>query len=729
MAIENGILKPSGAIQLRGGTAAVMASENPLLLRREMAVEVDTGKSKVGNGTDRWNALPYSGGGGSGDHEELDGLLGGAAAGHYHMTQDQNRRLAILINALFPNGDDNIYIPVVDDSDPENPILLPYTPFQNLPTGTPPDWVQVDMPAGYTAYSGVHKMFYGSRCVRVTSSSSTLKYWDNSLLVLVLMDGTLHTVDMLSLDFMSDNGEIVEPSSGGNYPDWVIAKGPATHGRSLYYVCGNSVMCSINNDSNGSQSGFTVVDSAALSDCNSLCYSEDLDIILAVGATGDVVVMSYSSSNNRFSGSASSKYTIGITVNPSSAAWSSDELVFCVTGAEGTATSPDGATWETHTGNDVPKNMGDLSFREDLGCFLARGLTDKYFYVSSDGETWQKLTNTPIPLETVTAVDYTPATGIYCAVGGIGKNAYFSKDLDTWVSTTIANGSDIEAGSVIYMPSTKKYVLMPTSGSYYYTFDPSDWITDCADTHNGHPSNNDLGEFNASISAAIRSGAFTGIYPGDYFSFTNVAYDYIDENGDEQSSTFTGTMRIMHLDYPQYCGYAVLPHCALVAPDAPFFTAQMNATDTIESGYVGSKMRTVYLRRARAIFEACFGAEHIVSYTENLVNAVDSTTGVATGVEQCDCDVELMDERMVYGDYKLTAGAHNRRIEPESLIFPHRQLAAFEHNHELVKTNMYWWLRNVVSAGCFAYVTDHGSCFCTSASNSGGGVRPFALIN
>ena len=30
-------------------------------------------------------------------------------------------------------------------------------------------------------------------------------------------------------------------------------------------------------------------------------------------------------------------------------------------------------------------------------------------------------------------------------------------------------------GSVIWMPSTQKYVLMPTSGTYYYTFSPADW--------------------------------------------------------------------------------------------------------------------------------------------------------------------------------------------------------------------------------------------------------------
>lgn len=59
MTIENGILKPTGVIQLRGGTAAAMNAENPILACREIAVEYDTGKAKIGNGTDSWNVLPY----------------------------------------------------------------------------------------------------------------------------------------------------------------------------------------------------------------------------------------------------------------------------------------------------------------------------------------------------------------------------------------------------------------------------------------------------------------------------------------------------------------------------------------------------------------------------------------------------------------------------------------------------------------------------------------------
>lgn len=47
-------------MQQRRSTAAVWAHTNPILLSGEFGVEKDTGKFKVGNGTDTWNALPYA---------------------------------------------------------------------------------------------------------------------------------------------------------------------------------------------------------------------------------------------------------------------------------------------------------------------------------------------------------------------------------------------------------------------------------------------------------------------------------------------------------------------------------------------------------------------------------------------------------------------------------------------------------------------------------------------
>lgn len=49
-------------LQMRRDTASNWTSNNPTLLAGEMGVETDTGKFKVGNGTQAWNALAYSSG-------------------------------------------------------------------------------------------------------------------------------------------------------------------------------------------------------------------------------------------------------------------------------------------------------------------------------------------------------------------------------------------------------------------------------------------------------------------------------------------------------------------------------------------------------------------------------------------------------------------------------------------------------------------------------------------
>ena len=50
----------TGVIQLRGGTKTALSTVNPLLSRREIMVETDTGRIKVGDGEKSWNELPYS---------------------------------------------------------------------------------------------------------------------------------------------------------------------------------------------------------------------------------------------------------------------------------------------------------------------------------------------------------------------------------------------------------------------------------------------------------------------------------------------------------------------------------------------------------------------------------------------------------------------------------------------------------------------------------------------
>ena len=59
MTINAGVLKLSSGIQLRGGRADILQAVNPVLLEREIMIETDTGKLKIGNGISAWNDLAY----------------------------------------------------------------------------------------------------------------------------------------------------------------------------------------------------------------------------------------------------------------------------------------------------------------------------------------------------------------------------------------------------------------------------------------------------------------------------------------------------------------------------------------------------------------------------------------------------------------------------------------------------------------------------------------------
>ena len=254
-----------------------------------------------------------------------------------------------------------------------------------------------------------------------------------------------------------------------------------------------------------------------------------------------------------------------------------------------------------------------------------------------------------------------------------------------------------------------------------------------AGAHNAIYRGNNLGStLTDALSSAIRAGRFAGtydgvyadIYPGDYLSFSNVAYTYLDENDVQQSDTYTGIMRAADMDYFYKCGDSgdgLSSHHVVFVPDEPMFNAPMNDTGTTEGGYVNSKMRTVYLRRAEAIFKACFGEDHVRNHREYLVNAV--TNGKSSGSAWFSSYVELMDERMIYGSLIFESGETHGK---NSLSC--KQLNLFRHRPDLIANRQYFWLRNIASATNFCRVQAGGYSDSVSANNAGQGVRPYALI-
>jgi len=58
-AIDGGGINATALIQVRSATASAWANTNPILAEREIAYDITKNAIKIGNGSSRWNSLPY----------------------------------------------------------------------------------------------------------------------------------------------------------------------------------------------------------------------------------------------------------------------------------------------------------------------------------------------------------------------------------------------------------------------------------------------------------------------------------------------------------------------------------------------------------------------------------------------------------------------------------------------------------------------------------------------
>ena len=209
--------------------------------------------------------------------------------------------------------------------------------------------------------------------------------------------------------------------------------------------------------------------------------------------------------------------------------------------------------------------------------------------------------------------------------------------------------------------------------------------------------------YTAAQQAAVAAGTFDDLFIGDYWTIGGVNYriagfDYYLNNGDTACAT----------------------HHMIVVPDTQLYTHVMNDTNVTEGGYYGSKMRTSGLNQAKTTAESAFGASHILSHREYLTNAVSN--GRPSGGSWYDCTVELMSERMVYGNGIFMPVSDGTNV-PSNYTVSKGQLPLFLYRHDLIGNRENWWLRDVITAAHFASVAIDGYADCYGASFALG-VRP-----
>lgn len=231
---------------------------------------------------------------------------------------------------------------------------------------------------------------------------------------------------------------------------------------------------------------------------------------------------------------------------------------------------------------------------------------------------------------------------------------------------------------------------------------------------------------NGTVSANIANGTFRDIFPGDY----------ITKSVTISGTTYTVNWVVADCDYWINKGdTATTAHHVVIVPQQPIFNANMNATNTTEGGYAGSRMYRETIPACATGIVNAFGSGHILTFRDAISNSVDTshissgiplktgTTGLSTTWVSVQCN--LMSEKMVYGAPICASGAADNTMAT-------RQMSAFRLSEKLLGYDRKsWLLRDVTSISGFAIVggLSIGSlAHDIYASYAGGGVRPFALL-
>ena len=320
----------------------------------------------------------------------------------------------------------------------------------------------------------------------------------------------------------------------------------------------------------------------------------------------------------------------------------------------------------------------------------------------ADGEVWQKLPTLADVAKAFLLIsdaeaDYlkkSDASGIYLSKSDAEDTYQTKEDLSSQITTSVRS-------------------------NWYSNF------PDGAEAHNAMWGGRDItASFNnGTVSANIANGTFRDIFPGDY----------ITKQVTISGKTYTVNWVIADCDYWINKGdTAVTVHHVAIVPQAPIFDANMNATNTTEGGYMGSRMFKETIPACATGIVNAFGASHILTFRDWLISGMTAnqissglpnfTGGAQWGASpwvsvQCD----LMTEKMVLGAPVNSASALDEWCAT-------RQMSAFRLSENLINYNRQWyWLRNIASSAHFARVHAHGGAGPAGASSLNG-VRPFALL-
>ena len=142
-------------IQLRNDTAENWTTQNPILLKGEMGVEIDTGKTKIGNGTDHWETLKYSGV----DEDTIKGIINNNRSDFTEVVPNEGETDAQALARVITNpkkGDMAVVVRTfVEGKESYTAYIHDGTGFKAMDGNYSADNVYFDKDLTYTANIGV----------------------------------------------------------------------------------------------------------------------------------------------------------------------------------------------------------------------------------------------------------------------------------------------------------------------------------------------------------------------------------------------------------------------------------------------------------------------------------------------------------------------------------------------------------------------------------------------
>ena len=412
----------------------------------------------------------------------------------------------------------------------------------------------------------------------------------------------------------------------------------------------------------------------------------------------------------------------------------------------------------------IPGNAADVTAIQDAGSVLNPSMTDLFpaiyqlalsaggkaperttfnalfkmimerLYFIERGGVWSYDATADYPAGAV--VGYSGSLYLALKDNGSGTDAgAVQPDADGEVWQKLPTLADVAKAFLLISDAEADYLKKSDASGIYLsksdaedTYQTKDWYSnfpDGAEAHNAMWGGRDItASFNnGTVSANIANGTFRDIFPGDY----------ITKQVTISGKTYTVNWVIADCDYWINKGdTAVTVHHVAIVPQAPIFDANMNATNTTEGGYMGSRMFKETIPACATGIVNAFGASHILTFRDWLTSGMTAnqissglpnlTGGAQWGASpwvsvQCD----LMTEKMVLGAPVNSASALDEWCAT-------RQMSAFRLSENLINYNRQWyWLRSIVSSAFFAFVFGNGVAAPNYASLSAG-VRPFALL-